>query len=190
VALTFYEVDADPDRFQYFLLEDASAADDYDFDGRPLSQIWRPPAVYSYQPRLPEGDFWSFGLGAFGTVFAVRPEALDRPGLRQYLTSVGELLPLPYRGREFAVWNITECIDALDAEASEWLHYDDGARFRVAKPRFRPDRVGWNVFKVPEIPTSIFAWTDDRTERQQLFKSLVDDEQLTGIVFREIDSVA
>jgi hypothetical protein len=190
VALTFYEVDADPDRFQYFLLEDASAADHYHFDGRPLSQIWRPPAVYSYQPRLPEGDFWSFGLGAFGTVFALRPEALDRPGLRQYLTSVGELLPLPYRGREFAVWNITECIDALDAEASEWLHYDDGARFRVAKPRFRPDRVGWNVFKVPEIPTSIFAWTDDRTERQQLFKSLVDDEQLTGIVFREIDSVA
>jgi hypothetical protein len=189
VALTFYEMDSDPDRFQYFLLENASAGDHYHFDGRPLSQLWRPPAVYSFQPRLPEADFWSFGLGAFGTVFAVRPEALNRRGLRQYLTSVGELLPLPYQGREFAVWNVTECIDALDVEASEWLHYDDGTRFRVAKPRFRPDRVGWNVFKVPEISTSIFAWTDDRTERRQLFKFLVDDEQLTGIVFREIHSV-
>jgi hypothetical protein len=188
--LTFYEVDADPDRFQYFLLEDASAADRYHFDGRPLSHAWRAPAVHSYQPRLPEGDFWSFGLGAFGTVFAVRPEAFDRPRLREYLTSVGELLPLPYDDREFAVWNITECIDALDAAASEWLHYDDGERFRVARPRFRPDRLGWNVFKVSEIPTSIFAWTDERTERQRLFRHLVDDEQLTGIVFRELYSVA
>jgi hypothetical protein len=190
VPFTFFEVEADPDRFQYFLLEDASAADDFYFDGRPLSRIWRAPAVYSYQPRLPEGDFWSFGLGAFGTVFAVRPEALERPGLRQYLESVGELLPLPYDGREFAVWNITECIDALDADASEWLHYDDGSRFRVAIPRFRPNRLGWNVFKVPEISTSIFAWTDDRTERGQLFRNLVDDEKLTGIVFREVYTVA
>jgi hypothetical protein len=125
VPLTFYEVDDDPNRFQYFLLEDASAADHYHFDGRPLSQVWRPPAVYSYQPRLPEGDFWSFGLGAFGSVFAVRPEALDRPGVRQYLMNVGELLPLPYDG----------------------------------------------------------------TERRQLFRNLVDDEQLTGIVFRELHSV-
>jgi hypothetical protein len=189
-VLTFYEAYADVARFQYFLLEDASAADAYDFDGRPLSHIWRPPAVFSYQPRLPEPDFWSLGLGAFGTVFAVSPEALDRPDLRQYLASVGELLPLPYEGRDFAVWNITECIDALDHDASEWLRYDDGERFRVETPRFRLDRIGWNVFKVPEIPSSIFAWTDDGTDRQQLFRYLVDDERLTGIVFSEIYSVA
>jgi hypothetical protein len=54
-------------------------------------------------------------------VFAIRPEALDRDGLREYLASVGELLPLPYRGREFAVRNVTECIDALDPDASVWL---------------------------------------------------------------------
>jgi hypothetical protein len=47
VPLTFYEVETDPDRFQYFLLEDPSAADRYHFDGRPLTEIWRPPAVYS-----------------------------------------------------------------------------------------------------------------------------------------------
>jgi hypothetical protein len=93
--VTFFEVDTDPDRFQYFLLEDGSVADRYEFDGRPLSKVWRPPAVYSYQPRLPEGDFWNFGLGAFGEVFAIRPESLDRHELRQYLASVGELLPLP-----------------------------------------------------------------------------------------------
>jgi hypothetical protein len=34
------------------------------------------------------------------------------------------------------------------------------------------------------------ASADDRTERRQLFRNLVDDEQLTGIVFRELHSVA
>jgi hypothetical protein len=187
VTLTFFELESDPDRFQSFLLEDVSVADRYEFDGRPLSKLWRPPAVYSYRPRLPEGDFWDFGGGAFGTVvFAVRPEALDRHQLRQYLVSVGELLPLPYGEREFAVWNLTECIDALDADASVWLHYDDGERFRVESPRFRPDRLGWNIFKVPEMPESIFAWVDDRSERQQLFKHRVEDDRLTGVIFREL----
>jgi hypothetical protein len=89
VPLTFFEVDSDPDRFQSFLLEDASVADRYEFDGRPLAQVWRPPAVYSHHARLPEGDFWDFGLGAFGTVvFAVRPEALDRHQLRHYLAKL------------------------------------------------------------------------------------------------------
>jgi hypothetical protein len=189
VPLTFFEVDTDPDRFQYFLLEESSVAESYEFDGRPLSNVWRPPTVYAYQPRLPEADFWDFGLGAFGTVFAIRPEALDRHELRQYLASVGELLALPYRGREFAVWNVTECIDALDADASVWLHYDNGERFRVKSPRFRRDRLGWNVFKVPEMPQSIFAWVDDRVERQQLFKHRVEDGRLTGLVFRALYSL-
>jgi hypothetical protein len=189
VVLTFYEITSDPDSFQYFMLEDASAADRYEFDGRPLLERWRAPAVSSYQPRLPEGDFWDFGLGAFGaTVFAVRPEALARPGVSEYLASVGELLPLPYRGRDFAVWNITECIDALDREASSWLHYESGERFRVDVPRFRSDRLGWNVFKIPEIPGSIFAWVDEKSERRQLFKHLVENEGLTGLVFRDLYS--
>jgi hypothetical protein len=85
---------------------------------------------------------------------------------------------------------VTECIDALDADASEWLHYDNGERFRVQSPRFRRDRLGWNVFKVPEMPESIFAWVDDRSDRQQLFKHRVEDDRLTGLVFRELYSLA
>jgi hypothetical protein len=183
---TYFEVVSDPDRFQYFLLDDPSAVDRYTFDGRPLAKRWRPPSVYSYEPRLPEGDFWDFGLGGFGTTFAVRPEAHSRSGLRQYLSSVGELLPLPYGGRDFAVWNLTHCIDALDRDASSWLHYDNGERFRVKVPRFREDRLGWNVFKVPEIPESIYAWVDDKTEPLQLFVRLVEHEGLTGLTFREL----
>ena len=183
---TYYEVTSDPDCFQYFLLDDSSAFDRYRFDGRPLSEHWHPPSVYSFKPRLPEGDFWDFGLGGFGTTFAIRPEALSRPGFREYLSSVGELLPLPYLGRDFAVWNVTNCIDALDREASSWLHYENGERFRVDVPRFREDRRGWNVFKVPEISASIYAWVDDKTEPQQLFMRLVEHEGLTGLVFHEL----
>jgi hypothetical protein len=50
------------------------------------------------------------------------------------------------------------------------------------------DRLGWNVFKVPEMPGSIFAWVDDTFERRQLFKHLVQDEGLTGLLFRHLYS--
>jgi hypothetical protein len=68
------------------------------------------------------------------------------------------LLPLSHLGRDFAVWNITECIEALDRDASSWLHDESGDRSRVHVPRFRVNRLGWNVFKVPKMPGSIFAW--------------------------------
>lgn len=185
--VTFYELASDPDSFQYFLLEDASAADRYQFDGRALLEQWRPPLVSSYQPDLPEGDFSDFGLGAFGTtVFAVRPEVLSRPVIRDYLASVGELLPLPYQGRDFAVWNVTACIDALDRDASSWLHYETGERFRVEFPRFRVDRLGPSVFKVPEIPEAVFLYADNKTGQGEDFKHLVEDQGLTGLVFREL----
>ena len=48
------------------------------------------------------------------------------------------------------------------------------------------DRLGWNVFKVPEISESIYARVDDKTEPPQLFLRLVEQEGLTGLVFREL----
>ena len=36
------------------------------------------------------------------------------------------------------------------------------------------------------MPESIFAWVDDGSERQQLFKHRVEDNRLTGLIFREL----
>jgi hypothetical protein len=189
-TITFYSVRPDPDDFQYFLFEDDRMLDDdrYAFDGRPKAKMWVPPAVVSFQPKLPEADFWSFGLGGTGATFAVRPEALRGPVV-DHLKGVGELLPLPYKGREFGVVNITECIDALDADASTWLTYPETQEpFRVERPVFRLDRLGGTLFKVPETSfEAMYCWEDSKNAQDQ-FKGVVEREGLSGLVFERLYS--
>jgi hypothetical protein len=185
-TITFFEVETDPDVYQYFLFEDPDAVDGVIFDGSPKRDTWSPPEVYSYQPRLREGDFWDFGLGGVGAAFAVRPEALET--VEYHLSFAGELLPLPYQGREFVVANITECIDALDHDATTWVHDERGKRHDVRAPVFRLDRLGWSLFKVPETAiTRIYCWQDDPEAAEQ-FKSCVEIEGLTGLRFKELYS--
>jgi hypothetical protein len=38
--------------------------------------------------------------------------------LEEFLEMAGELLPLPYRGEEYTIVNVTECINCLDHEAT------------------------------------------------------------------------
>jgi hypothetical protein len=186
-TITFYEVKTDPDSYQYLLLGDELDPEDVPaFDGRPYRGRWKPPPVYSFQPRLPEPVFWDFGLGAAGATFAVQMDGPAQPELASYLEPAGELLPFSHDGKPFAVLNVTECIAALDEDASEWLHYDTGERFRVAKPAFRRNRLGYNLFKVPETAfDALYCW-EDSADRADQFKAYVEREQLTGLVFEEI----
>jgi hypothetical protein len=59
--ITFFDVKPDLDHFQYFLLDERAAEERERlvFDGKPMRNTWRRPPVYSYQPRLEEGDFWA-----------------------------------------------------------------------------------------------------------------------------------
>jgi hypothetical protein len=187
MKFTFYEIDTDPDAYRYFLFDDADPEGMYAFDGAPKGRTWRPPSAYVYKPRLPEADFSDFGMNS--PALAIRPEALDRTNVAYYLGQAGELLPLPYEGRDFVVANITECIDALDHDASEWTHYDDGERFRVGTPRFRLDRLGRQIFKVPETALMSMYCYEDSNNADEQFKRYVEHEGLTGLVFRELYSV-
>ncbi|MGH3111479.1 MAG: hypothetical protein ACRDQT_11235 [Gaiellaceae bacterium] len=183
MSLTFFRVTTDPDRFQ-FLLTDRE--DEYRFDGRRYGDRWVPPPVYSYKPRLKESDFWDFGMGVCGVAWAVRPEAFEKaPELRPVLQAAGELLPLPFDGREFELFNVTECIDALDKGSTTWDYYDDGSLADVADPVFRIDRLGANVFKVPEDSSMrIYLWEDDAWHEH--LRGLVERYRLTGLVFTRL----
>jgi hypothetical protein len=184
--LTFYAVDTDPDQFQYFLTDDWER---YYFDGRPYRDEWRPPEVFSYKPRLPEPDFWTFGLGGCGTAWAIRPEAFEHaPVLEPMLGYSGELLALPYNGRSFALFNITECIDALDKERTVWDYYDDGTIRDIEAPVFRLDRLGANLFKVPEDSSMRIYFWEDSQDWQSQFRAIVEREDLTGLEFKYLYS--
>ena len=196
--ITFYRVETDVDTFQSFMFEDVKLLDvdsgRYYFDGRPKERWvpprrWKPPKVFSYTPLLPEPDFWGFGAGAAGAVFAVGPPVLAHAAVREYLESVGELLPLPYDGREFAVVNITTCIAALDEDSSEWYYHEDGSRYRVRTPAFRLDRLGPSLFKMPETGgLDIYCWEDAQDAENQ-FKGTVERSGLTGLVFTKMYDV-
>jgi hypothetical protein len=208
-TITFYEVGTDPDRYQYFLLEEIGRVGLLS-DGRPWEDNWLPPKVFSFQPRLREGDFWDFGLGAVGKCFAVRPEALQRTEVSHFLNSAGELLALPYLGREFKVLNITECIDALDHERTTYredmefdeeeldelddetrrLIEEEPSERQVKTPVFRLDRLGWQLFKVPETAiTKIYYWERSEDDPEQQFRPYCQTQGLTGLTFTPIYSI-
>jgi hypothetical protein len=122
-AITFYELRLD-DRFRSFTLADSDDDEAWAYShpiieefvaGTPWAEHWQPPSVRAWDPEFPEGDFGGF-LNYGDAVVLVRPEAFEGSDLEVHLGTAGELLPLPYDGREFRVWNVTEPVDAIDSD--------------------------------------------------------------------------
>lgn len=184
--VSFYRVTTDVDQFQYLLTDQL---EDYCFDGRQHRNNWRAPDVYSYKPRRPEPDFWDFGMGAYGTAWAIRPEAFQRaPALNALLRYSGELLPLTFDSRDFVLFNVTECIDALDRTQSVWRFYEDGSLADVQDPVFRLDRLGASLFKIPEDGgIRIYYWEEEADWQSQL-RAMIERDGLTGLEFTPLYS--
>jgi len=186
-TLTFYDVRCDVDRFQYLLIDSKSPVTLPAFTGAPLAEHWRPPKVYSFQPRLREGSFWDVGLTR--SAFAVTDDARQRTNVEYFLSGAGELLPLASEEQSFALLNITACYDALDKEATEWDYYPDGDVADVIRPQFSTDRLGWQLFKVPETAlTRVYYWEHSEFAEDQ-FRLFCDREKLTGLIFEPIYAV-
>jgi hypothetical protein len=202
-TITFFDVGPDLETYQYLLVEGDQP--EVNFDGSPARDQWWSPDVISFQPRLREGDFWGV-LGLGGASFAVRPETLESTQVELFLRPAGELLPLMYEGREFRVMNITECIDALDREATVWDYYEDvdseaddveplerelikklHETGEVDRPVFRLDRLGWQLFKVPETAwTNIYYWERSEDDPRDQFRGFCELHGLTGLQFTPI----
>lgn len=205
-TLTFFEVGTEPDLYQYFVVDEPGW--DIVFDGRPVADHWYAPSVSSFQPRLREGDFWNFGVGAYGACLAVRPEALGETHIGGFLERAGELLPFEYGSRTFSVLNITECIDALDRERTSWVDRSDmdveeiagdladeladaisSAPPKVDTPMFDLERLGWQLFKIPETAiTSIYYWERSIDDPRDQFRGVYEAHGLTGLTFTPIYS--
>jgi hypothetical protein len=145
--------------------------------------------VFLLKPTRPEQDFWDIGLGGHGTAWAIRPEAFaNAPTLLHFLNPSGELLPLRHGEREFTVFNVTEVIDALDRERTTWDDYDDGTIADVERPAFRSDRLGEQIFKVPETSLGRIYYWEDAANAAEQFKAQVEHYGLTGLTFEIVDS--
>src|SRR5689334_5593554 len=87
-----------------------------EFSGQPFSRKWRPIQLHISMPALPTPDFYDFGIG----VFVCHQRAARLCG--EPLEMCGELLPVTLereKGR-FFLYNVTNCINAVDYKRSKW----------------------------------------------------------------------
>ena len=139
-----YSFYANTYRYQYFLPKSLDDEAVLVTNCTSRSADWQPPALELKEPTHVVGDFFELHKGS--PILSAR--AVDR--LRPFLEPAGELLPLPYGGETFYLFNVVPCTDCLDADAAEWrMQYNkrmwpDKYVFTAAK--FGPH----HLFKIPQ----------------------------------------
>jgi hypothetical protein len=112
----------------------------------------------------------------------VDPMVLSRRALDVLLPNIGTLgqvLPLAFEEAEYAFFNITNVVNALDESRSELEHFPSTGRLsRVLRYAFKPEAVRDQlIFKIPQQPGG-FAFVTDR------FVDIVKANGLTGFGFK------
>ncbi len=150
------------------------------FDGSSLAERWTPLAVSIDDRRLEVGDVWCLTAGAL----VVAPETPDY--VTGFFEMAGETLRLLYQGRALTVCNVTECINCLDGENTQWEDdHGTGQRGGIVRYAFHPNRFSASsLFKIPETAEDemlvVERWRDPEDE----FKSAVEEAGLRGILAR------
>jgi hypothetical protein len=151
-------------------------------DGTPKLESWKAPEVFVYMPRFKRGDFFQFRSNHMIT----SPHATEV--LRSFLEMSGELLPLPYKDEEYTLLNVTECIDCLDQDKSEWLlNKDTGERIYPLKYVFRPEWFTESaLFKIPETCKGEVLLVEGMRDAYSEFRAVVERNGLKGMLFDEL----
>lgn len=138
-----YRIDTDIDNYQYFFTKNETDAMKLLTDCKSQASNWEPPSVFIYEPLHKAGDFFSFS--SCSLIFS--PEAVTK--LHTHLEIAGELLPLPFENNIYILLNVTECINCLEREHSEWR--TDEKIGMPTKYTFHPNRFAeTTIFKIPE----------------------------------------
>jgi len=178
-----FRASADVNHYQYLLPADTDAPGVYDFDCTP-KEPWNPPEVYSYKPLLLAADIWGYGM--IESTWAVSPGAFER--LKWLLVGAGELLPLPFDNQQFALLNVTQCVNCLDHNKTEWVIGETtGKPIRIERYAFHGDRLPESsVFKIPETHRGEVLCYEGGKDRDDELKPFVERHNITGLRFTEL----
>jgi len=180
-----FRVEADVNTYQYFMLQDQRLlrSEQLRFDGTVIHE-WSPPAVFSYQPQLAYGDFWGFQM--WSAALAASPKAIRL--LHVLFARAGQLLDLPYQGEHFGLLNVTQCVDCLDPEHTQWILGQETKKpIRIAKYSFVPERLPESsIFKLPQTARSEILCHEGRMSNEDEFRACVEAFALHGLHFRQI----
>lgn len=143
---------------------------------------WFPPPVFVYQPLHQKGDFYNYNSSALIT----NPKATQ--ALYRYLEMAGELLPLPHNGEVFTMLNVTECINCLNQQKTEWVQSKEkGDNLWIKKYVFHTDRFSESdIFKLPETCKSETLVVEGLKDPKDEFRYIVESAGLLGLLFEEI----
>ena len=172
----------DGNNYQYFLTEKEEDGRKLITNCQPRLATWNPPTVYVYEPLHRKGDFFQFSR----SVLISNTRATE--ALRSFYEMAGELLPLPYHGEVYTLLNVTECINCLDEEKSEWEYYE-GTEVKHLLKRyvFHPNRFSASaLFKIPQTYGIELYAVEGSGEVEEEFREVVKKNHLQGLIFQEL----
>lgn len=179
-----YSLKTDIEHYKYFLpdTEDEAELAALEMDCTRKADTWRPPPVFIPAAAHQESDFLQYGTDTL----IMSPRATEI--LIDALEVSGELLPLPYKGVEYTVFNCTNCLNVLDEESTEWkLDPDDGERVGIKRFAFHARRFSDRpLFKIPELGFVDVLLAEWPEWGEPQFRPLVEEHGLKGLVFREL----
>lgn len=153
------------------------------FDGRVREEPWPVLRVEAADARLPLGHFVHLHPGALVAAPAI-PDAV----VWGFFEEAGQTFALEYLGRGFTVLNVTECLNCLDHEATQWaVDATTGQRTGIVRYGFHPRRFAHSsLFKIPETAEHEVLVVERGREIAMEFKRFVDKARLRGLLFEEI----
>lgn len=118
------------------------------FDGTPKEKEWKPLEFKCMYHNRKFAN--TLGLSAHIPVFD--KNAVNE--LRDYLEGNAEILPISCEGKKFYIINVTNVMDCIDYEASEYKTFRDGVRImRFTKYAFLRDKIeNVHIFKIKDEP--------------------------------------
>lgn len=182
--MRIHRIIADVNHYQSLSVENAGTWHDaqWSFDCSPKMAKWESPRLFVLHPKLKRGNFFYLSPGAI----AIDLAAISQ--LQDLLEMSGELLPINDGGIGCSLLNVTECINALDDDGTEWAYgKSTGARLRIQRYAFHANRLTETpLFKIPETCKSEILTVEGRKDPEDEFKYRVEKAGLTGLVFEEI----
>lgn len=155
------------------------------FNCESRNKKWEEIEVYIQNPATKPKNFFSMPSG----ILVCDDSALNV--CRTVFEMSGEILPVHVeRGSKLYVINVSECMNGLNNDTTEWAYYKDGSKSRILKYGFYPDRVlnESSIFKIPETAKiDIFCWAYIKNPNDE-FYHLYHEHGLTGLVFEELYS--
>jgi hypothetical protein len=177
-----FSIQNDVNNYQYFLTSNTDESMKLIMNCHPLADKWKPPEIFIYQPKLKRGNFFNFSSG----ILIVDEQAKEV--LIDHLEAAGEILPLPHKQNRFWLLNVTECINCLNEDETEWkIGKQSGKRIGIKNYQFYPDRFSESdLFKIPETSKAEILYVEGQKDYNDSFRYAVEYNGLEGLIFKEI----